>query len=62
MSGFMDKAKDAVDDLKEKAEGLKDKAVDAVDDLKAKFGDKVPDSVENKIEDMIPGDKDGDGH
>jgi hypothetical protein len=56
--GLLDKAKEA-------AEGLKDKAEDLVD----KVGDKVPDglkdkvdAVKNKIEDVIPGDKDGDGH
>lgn len=51
MSGFLDKAKEA-------AEGLKDKA----EELAEKVADKLPESIQNKIEDIIPGDKDGDGH
>jgi hypothetical protein len=51
MSGFLDKAKDA-------AEGLKDKVEELIpDSVEEKLG-----ALKDKIEDKIPGDKDGDGH
>ncbi len=56
--GAMDKLKDTAGDVKDK-----------VDDLVEKAGDKVPDAVKetydkvsDKVEDIIPGDKDDDGH
>ncbi len=58
MSGFLDKAKEA-------AEGLKDKVADLVDKAEEKVPDGLKDKVDavrNKIEDAIPGDRDGDGH
>ncbi len=61
MSGFMDKAKEALEDVKDKAEGLVDKAKEALPDgMKEKAGgmfDKAKDAVEK----VIPGDSDGDG-
>lgn len=53
-----------LDAIKDKAGDIKDK----VDDLVGKAGDKVPeqakdsyDSVSDKVEEVIPGDSDGDG-
>jgi hypothetical protein len=51
MSDFLDKAKDLADKVKDKAEDLVDKV-----------GEKLPDSVTDKIEKIIPGDRDGDGN
>jgi hypothetical protein len=51
MNDFLDKAKDLAEKVKDKAE-----------DLVEKVGDKLPDSVTDKIEKIIPGDKDGDGN
>ncbi len=48
---FKNKVQERIpDDLKAKADELKDKAEDAFGKLKA------------KVEDMLPGDKDGNGH
>lgn len=51
MSDFLDKAKEKAAELKDKAEGLVDQVAD-----------KLPDSVTDKIEKIIPGDRDGDGN
>ena len=48
---FYDKAKDAADDLKEKADDLKDKAKDAADDLKEKADD-LKDKAEDAADDL----------
>ena len=69
MSGFLDKAKEAAEGLKDKAEALVDKVEEAIpDSVKEKAGDlkekagEMASKVKDKVEDIIPGDKDGDGH
>lgn len=60
-----DEASDAAAETTEAAEGAKskvDEIKDKVTDVAHKIGEKLPDSVTNKIEDLIPGDSDGDGH
>ncbi len=55
--GIFDKAKDIADDVKEKAGDLADKAAE----MGEKLADKLPDSIGDKVEKLIPGDHDGDG-
>ena len=52
--GIFDKAKDALGDVREKAEDVAEKVVDKVDDM---TGGKVPDAVKN-IVDKIDGEDD----
>jgi uncharacterized protein YjbJ (UPF0337 family) len=51
MSGFLDKAKEMAEDVKDKIEDI------IPDSVEEKLG-----AIKDKIEDKIPGDKDGDGH
>jgi len=55
--GFMDKAKDIAGDIKDKAGDVAEKAAE----MGEKLADKLPDSIGDKVEKLIPGDHDGDG-
>jgi uncharacterized protein YjbJ (UPF0337 family) len=61
MSGFMDKAKEALEDVKDKAEGLVDKAKEAMPDGVMDKAEGMLDKAKDAVEKIIPGDSDGDG-
>ena len=69
MSGFAEKAKEAAEGLKGKAEALVDKVEEKLPDNVKEKAEELKDKAEgllgklkDKVEDIIPGDKDGDGH
>ena len=62
MSGFIDKAKEAAEGLKNKAEALVDKVEEKIPDGMKEKASGIVGKISDKVEDVIPGDKDGDGH